>query len=216
MGSWGEFFLLGLTMSYGPCVAFCSPVILSYIASTKRGWKQGAVTSVAFCFSRFAGHLLLGVVAGIAGSAVSVLFSFPDVYLYVPGGFFVASIGLLIVAGKTTGHNVCRNLRKKKIDKGIAVPVVMGFMAGVMPCLPLMGVVGYIAFTSQSWLDGLLYGTAFGAGTLFSPVIPLGVLSAVIPHKLFKTERVYFFVTRVCGVLLIIMGLHLMFGKSFL
>lgn len=216
MSGFTELFFLGVASSYGPCVAFCAPAILAYIASTKKGWKEGLFAAVAFSVARLMGHAFLGALAGFAGVFLARVINFGGFYIYIAGGIFISISGLMILSGKNISKKCCKNSSGKAnfVGSGKMTPVVMGLIAGVMPCLPLMSAVGYIAVSAQSGYQGLLLGTAFGIGTLFSPVIPLGVMSAVFPEKILKGRVLYSVMTKVCGILLIAIGINLIFGKT--
>lgn len=59
-----ELFIIGITVSFGPCLVFCSPVILPYIAATKQGWREGLRTTLIFLFTRLVAYVDISKVAG--------------------------------------------------------------------------------------------------------------------------------------------------------
>ena len=36
-----ELFTIGITMAFGPCLFFCTPIVLSYIAGTQDSGRKG-------------------------------------------------------------------------------------------------------------------------------------------------------------------------------
>ena len=114
-----ELFIIGIIMSFGPCVAFCSPVILSYIAATRRGWKQGLGTVVLFYGGRLIVYCLLGFLAGISGRIIiGKLHQFDSLFFFI-GGFFISLIGLLIIFGKQYNHYFCQVLQKHIVNDNL-------------------------------------------------------------------------------------------------
>ena len=92
-------------------------------------------------------------------------------------------------------------------------PVMLGLTVGIMPCLPFLGVLTYIALRATNLWQGAFYGLAFGMGEFISPLIPLGVLASVLPAGLIKNTGVYGFFSRLCGVILFLIGINLIVAK---
>ena len=84
---------------------------------------------------------------------------------------------------------------------------LLGLMVGFAPCLPLIGLLTYIAFNARNALDGVFLGLSFGAGTLISPLILFGCLAAGIPILLVKRPLVYKLFIRGCGLVLMYVGI---------
>lgn len=208
-----ELFIVGITVSYGPCLVFCSPAILSYIAGTKRGWKEGFWASLVFCLTRLAGHIFLGFLAGLSGALAVQRFAQSKNIFFLSGGLFISFLGIIITSGKGVNLGICRFLSERVVNKTALAPAALGLTSGILPCLPLLGVLAYIALRAQNPLQGTFYGLAFGLGTLFSPLIPLGMLTALIPQKLIKAQRTYKLFTRACGLILLIIGISLIFQR---
>jgi cytochrome c biogenesis protein CcdA len=55
----------------------------------------------------------------------------------------------------------------------------------------------------------MLYGFAFGIGTVISPLLILGALAPIIPAKLIRTEKASQIFNCACGFLLIIVGIYI-------
>jgi len=67
MGAAAELFLNGLALGLGPCMVFCLPILVPFIAGTRRGWLEGLKATLAFSLSRLAAYTLLGLLAGLSG-----------------------------------------------------------------------------------------------------------------------------------------------------
>jgi len=94
-----------------------------------------------------------------------------------------------------------------KSSQGIREMALLGFLVGFAPCLPLLGVLAYIAFHAQGFAQGALLGLAFGAGTLLSPLILFGSLAGAISPVLLKKPIVYNIFSRLCGLILMYFGI---------
>ena len=87
---------------------------------------------------------------------------------------------------------------------------IVGLLIGFSPCIPLFGVLSYIAFESKTIFDGIFYALCFGAGTMISPLIPIGVLASGL-QDLIKLNKVIEIIRRVCGIYLVYIGMKLTF-----
>jgi sulfite exporter TauE/SafE len=208
-----ELFVIGITGSFGPCLAFCSPVILPYIAATRHSWREGLRTTLLFLFTRLVAYVLLGLLAGWSGRLLTVWLHQFDYLIFLGGGIFISFLGLLIIFGKEPGHRLCQTLRRQVVDNSIKGPILLGFTVGILPCLPLLGVLAYIALKTQNIWQGAFYGFAFGVGKFISPLVPFGVLASTLPAGLIKSHKVYLFFTRLCGFILSLIGINLLIAS---
>ena len=209
-----ELFIAGLALGASRCALFCAPILLPYVAGTKKGFKQGLNTTLTFCFFRLLGYVLLGALAGIAGGViVGFLGQYrQDIYLF--GGSFLVVLGLFILIwDKEPRVYFCKILHKYFINRGFFSMALLGFVVGISPCGPLLGVLAYIALISENIFQGAFLGLSFGLGTaLITPLIILGVLASLLPKLIFKTPQIYKLFRRFCGILLIIFGFRLILG----
>jgi sulfite exporter TauE/SafE len=204
-----KLFILGITVSFGPCIAHCSLVILPYIATTTQNWKGGLRAILAFSVARLAIYGALGLLAGLLGRAIIEQLLRFEFEIMVSGGVIIASLGLYIFLRKNETSPcqaaACESARRA----GIRVPALLGVFAGVVPCLPLLGVLTFTALYAQDLWQGAFYGLSFGAGKLFSPLIVLGILAGSAPALVSRYSRAFSYFTRLCGVVLILIGVSL-------
>jgi sulfite exporter TauE/SafE len=203
-----KLFILGITVSFGPCIAHCSMVILPYIATTTQNWKGGLKAILAFSVARLAIYGALGLLAGLLGLAVTTRLLQFEPQMMVAGGILITLLGLYIFLRKnemSCRAAACRSAHRADI-KG---PALLGVFAGVLPCLPLYGVLTFTALYAQNLWQGAFYGLAFGAGKLFSPLIVLGVLAGSAPALLSRYGKAFGYFTRLCGIVLILIGVSL-------
>lgn len=208
-----ELFVIGITASFGPCFVFCSPIILPYIASTRHSWQEGLSATLIILVARLVAYSLFGLLAGGFGRLFIERLQQFEYLVFLLGGLFIAGLGLLITLGKEPTHRLCQILRKQVVDDSIKGPILLGLVVGILPCLPLLGVLAYIALTAQNLLQGAFYGLAFGLGKFISPLIPLGVLASILPAGLIKNQKIYVFFSRVCGFILFLIGVNLVVSK---
>lgn len=208
-----EFFLSGLLLGVGPCSAFCLPILIPYIASTREGLVEGIKTTLAFSVSRLSAYTLLGLAAGLFGEALIAFllgtgFSF---YVVAGGGAFLTLLGLLILVGGEPKVASYRILFRHAIQDGLKSMALMGFMVGVKPCAPLLGILIYISLSVKDPLLGAFYGACFGLGaSIFTPIIAVGVVAGLAPRMIFRTPQIYKVFKKGCGLLLILFGVRLM------
>jgi sulfite exporter TauE/SafE len=166
-----------------------------------------------FLFTRLVAYVLLGLLAGWFGRLLTQWLHQFDYLIFLGGGIFISLLGLLIIFGKESGHRLCQVLRRQVVDNSIKGPILLGLTMGILPCLPLLGVLAYIALMTQNLWQGAFYGLAFGMGKFISPLIPLGVLASVLPAGLIKNQRVYGFFSRICGFVLFLIGVNLVVSR---
>ena len=204
-----DVFITGITLSWGPCLSFCTPLLLPYIAATQKGWFSGLKATLAFSLARIASYALLSLFSALLGQSLLRTFYESNVRLviYILASFFILLLGMIILIGKYPRPHICQFLSKQVGSESLKGMVLLGMFVGIMPCMPLLGVLTYIAFTSQNILEGVGLGLIFGLGTLISPLILFGPFASVISSLLFKKPLVYKIFNRICGLILIYLGM---------
>jgi sulfite exporter TauE/SafE len=199
-------FILGITVSFGPCIAHCALVILPYIAATTQNWKDGLKAILTFSVARLFIYGALGLLAGLLGRAIIEQLLQFEPQIMVAGGILIASLGLYTLLRKNELSH-CRGDACRFAQRGsIRGSALLGLFAGILPCLPLLGVLTFTALYARDLWEGTLYGMAFGAGKLFSPLIVLGILAGSAPALLSRYGRAFSYFTKLCGVVLILIG----------
>ncbi len=61
-------FLQGLLLGAGPCLLVCGPVLIPYLASTQKTWKEGFAAALIFLAAKFLVYVLLGTIFGYLGA----------------------------------------------------------------------------------------------------------------------------------------------------
>lgn len=201
----------GIGMGFGPCLALCGPILLPYIAATKGGWRAGLGVSAMFSLGRLFGLTILGGLASVAFASINRFFPpHRSGYLYLAMAIFIVLMGVLIVLGKGFKLPLHPSFRKHIVDGGSGSMLGLGFLIGISPCVPLVAILTYIACTVTNVLQGMAYALCFGIGTI-APVMILGPLAGLLPEKMFKYPKHLRVLKIVCGVVLILFGLQLLY-----
>ncbi|MCM8795784.1 MAG: sulfite exporter TauE/SafE family protein [Candidatus Omnitrophica bacterium] len=190
-------FILGLSFGSGPCLVSCGPVLITYLAGTKRNILKGLSAYVLFSSVRMLTYIILGLGIFFLGRIVLGRFlSAISKYIFIFGGGFIVLLGLFMASGRQGKYD------RKNI-------VIMGLVIGFLPCVPLIAIFTYIALVSKSWLQSLFYLFSFGIGTSISPLIFLVILTGLIP-RLFEKKTSYVRIFNlVCGLIIVFLGFGL-------
>lgn len=204
-------FLLGLSFGSGPCLASCGPLLVAYIVGTKKDTLKGLVSYFIFSIARILAYLILGFLIFYLGSFLTqrLLGNFAR-YIYILGGIYIISVGILMALGVRAETGFCRILQKNVLEKDKKSVFTLGFIIGLLPCAPLLALFSYLGLIYKSWTAVLLYIFSFGAGTLISPLLALVIFAGFLPrlflHKKINAGRVLSFI---CGLLMVFMGTQL-------
>ena len=207
--------LQGFVIGAGPCLLICAPIIVPYIAGTKRSWQEGLKATLIFSFTRLFIYTILGAASGLIGAyLIRIFISTPFGYhVWSVGASFIIVLGLLIIFGKKLNMGFCRFLNKYAVEGPVASMVILGLLVGLSPCLPLIGILIEIALLSERILIGALYGFTFGIGTVLSPLLLLGALAPVLPGRLLQSDVANRIFNSVCGVLLVLVGGYILLSR---
>lgn len=199
----------------GPCLLTCAPVLLTYIAGSKRQWYEAFKDIITFLFGRIIAYMLLGALAGSAGTALRAFTSSSfSIYLKPLAGAVTILFAIIIFTNRRGGECPCRTGRGKIYNfSGV---FAFGFLVGISPCAPLLALLFDITLMSRGVIDGMMYALFFGAGTFLSGLITIGVIAGAIAHipaSFIKSQTAMVIFRVACSILLIILGLGLMMGR---
>jgi sulfite exporter TauE/SafE len=189
----------------------CAPILIPYIASTKKTWWEGLWATLVFSLVRTFAYTLLGLIAFLSYRLVEMIANpAKNPYLGLCAGIFVVFLGILLVVLRKEIHlPVFKLLGKEFLEKVTQSMILLGLLIGFSPCLPLIGALTLIATHAQSAFEGAFLGLSFGVGTLLSPLLILGLLAGFLPGEIIKNQKVFRIFKMVCGILLILFGLNL-------
>ncbi len=198
-------FIGGIILGSGPCLSFCAPLLASYSVVFKKGVKKSFISYLIFSVSKIAAYMLLAMIW------LKVINLFSDYLIQKYSLFFYNLLAVFIIlAGVTTlfykknkPSLICKTLHKGNI-KNVGV---MGFLVGLSPCLPLLGILNYIAIISKNRFEAAVYSAIFGLGTIISPLLLMTLFSAKLSQIISKTEKKEKIIRITGGLILIALGL---------
>ncbi len=123
--------------------------------------------------------------------------------IYLSIGCFIILIGLTTVfyKGKSFSY-VCSWINKGNI-RNVGV---LGFLIGLAPCLPLLGILNYIILVSQTNFQAIIFTLIFGLGTIISPLFLMVLFSGKLVSQFAKSNTFKIAIRLVCGLILIFLG----------
>lgn len=167
---------MGLALGLGvgvSCAALCFPLLAPQIVARYPSSKKGLYASILFSIGRFASYLILGISAGFFGGIILNNQSLTEPIVLVLGGLLIfQGFSALVRPDTRISVEMCHYVG---IDRST---LMLGFLAGLRPCLPLITAVIYSAtlanvaesalFMISFWLGSSIYTFAIGiiAGTL--------------------------------------------------
>ena len=215
-------FLMGLSFGLGPCMASCGPILISYIAGSKKNILKGLGVYLLFSLSRIAVYLFLALAIFFLGKFIieTWLGRFSK-YIFVLAGSFLIMLGILIASGRNLEtlfilrqpawlNKSCQFLHKSLLAHDKKSIILMGLIIGILPCGPLLALFGYLGLISKTWIEALIYSFSFGLGTLISPLLILSALAGLIPNFLEGQKVSYYkILSFICGLIIVFLGIQL-------
>jgi len=208
--------IFGIGFSFGivgPCFFLCTPILITYIAGSKRRWQEGLGDTLIFLLGRLLAYLLLGILAGLSGALLRRFTGSAIISIFKPlGGVVSIFLGIFVLAYRRSDACACPTTHSKVYNLGGLF--VLGFIIGAVPCAPLLALLFEIALISKSALEGMSYALSFGLGTLLSGLIVVGTLGGILTGflgKVLKTGSSNFIFRVACALLLMLLGLSLIF-----
>jgi len=202
----------GFLIGWGPCLAYCGPILLPYIAGTTTTWKAGMKVGLVFSIGRIFALAILGALATFAFDFITQFFPpHRSYFLHLAVAVFVIVLGIFIFFGKMSSMHFGKAPKKGIMQKVSGNMLFLGFLVGISPCAPLVAILTYIACKTEHIATGMLYAVSFGLGAAVAPIV-LGAITGILPEKLVrstKSRKVFQFV---CGSVLIAFGLELIYS----
>ncbi len=191
-------------------MAACGPLFLTYVAGTGKSVFKSIVTYLLFSVSRIFVYLTLGLLVFFLGGVIFERFNYLAGYILVGMGAFIILLGILMLLGKNLNSSLCVFLKRNILDKDAKSIIILGALAGLLPCAPLITALSYAGLTAKSSLENLSYTFSFGLGTALSPLVILAGLAGLLPGFLNRLKGFYLKIfNALCGLIMIILGAQL-------
>jgi len=203
-----QLLVAGFVMGWGPCLAYTAPLLLPFIGATKRSWQDGLKVGLVFSTGRLLALALLGGLATVAFSFINQFFPpHKSGWLYMIASLFMVILGGLIIAGK--GFRL--PIGNRVLHRGTESMFLFGFLMGVAPCVPYVAILTYIACVAENAVVvGVVYAAVFAVGTAIAPIV-LTSLMGIVPGTLLKSPKLLRTFQVVCGAVLALFGLRLLY-----
>src|SRR5690625_3612065 len=172
-------FVLGLLLSFTPCVLPMVPILLSIIAGQGQEGapltrRRGLAMAAAYVFGVSIVYTLLGVIAGMVGASLSIWLQTPWVLISFAIILAVLALSMFDVYSLQVPAGMQSRLQGRlgRLPAGRYGGVfLMGMLSALIvgPCIaaPLAGVLLFISQTGDLLLGGVtLFALAWGSGTL--------------------------------------------------
>jgi len=205
-------FLSGLFFGSGPCLASCGPVLISYVAGAGKDIGKSFLAYVLFSLARICVYLVLGGLIFSLGRLFTekTLGSFSR-YIFLAGGIFIVTIGILTAAGRHPESGFCGFLQKKLLKEDKKSIFLLGALIGLLPCAPLLALFSYTGLVAKSWAESIFYNLSFGIGTFLSPLLPLVLVSGFLSRLINKQAAIYQKIfSFIAGIIVIYLGARLL------
>ncbi len=200
-------FILGLSFGWGPCLVSCGPLLISYVAGTKKSVFKSISSYLLFSLARVLAYLALGLLVFFLGKFVFEKFGSLFRVILLSAGLIIILIGVLVSLGKSWEVFPCLFLRRHLLEQDKKSVFIFGLVTGLMPCGPLIVVFTYTGLISKNLLQNIGYISFFGLGTVISPLAALVVFAALIPKFLESKKQVYLNIFNIiCGLIIIFLG----------
>ncbi len=202
-------FIGGLILGSGPCLGFCAPILVSFIAVYRPSFKKAVFSYLTFSLFKTFGYITVGLALFIMTRALKNGFPHLNFNIVNMGmGIFILSIGIVTVfSSSAVSRNYCSFFSKGNFRNA----GILGILAGLSPCFVFLGVMNYIIIISRSAPEVFLYTFVFGLGAFFSPVILLIGLSGKVAGVLSENKNVAFLIRVISGLILIFFGARVIY-----
>jgi thiol:disulfide interchange protein DsbD len=187
----GLFFILGLGLTFTPCVLPMVPILTSIVIGQKKHTPaKGFVLSTTYVMGMAITYAAAGVTVGLLGAGANI-----QAWMQTPWILTIFAILFLALSLSMFGlyelqlpsglRNRLNNMNQKQKGGSLISVFLMGVLSAlvVSPCVsaPLAGALVYLSTTGDAWLGGsALLALGLGMGT---PLIILGTSGASMMPK---------------------------------
>lgn len=186
----GSFFVIGLLLSFTPCVFPMIPILSGIIAGqgTNIGSKRAFILSLVYVLAMAATYTFVGILAGMFGANIQAIFQNPWILASFAGIFVLLALSMFgffelqLPASLQSKLSDVSNKQKSGSLVGVAV---MGLLSALIvgPCIapPLAGALIYIGQTGDAVLGGTaLFAMSMGMG---APLVAIGTSAGKLLPK---------------------------------
>ena len=203
-------FLEGFITFVSPCLLPMLPVYVSYFAGSEHSLRKTLQNALGFVAGFTVVFVLLGALAGTLGSLLHTY----NTAVNIVTGLVVVFFGLHFLG--VFRFNLFRGMKSGTAhkDMGFFASVLFGlvFSVGWTPCVgAFLGSALLLASQQGHVLTGVLMLLSYSLG-LGIPFVASAMLIDKLKSTFNKIKQHYTVINRICGLLLIVMGVLMMTG----
>ncbi len=189
-------FLFGIFSSVGICLASCTPILISYLISTKKDSGRFLGLIVFFALMRVIVFTLTMVLIFIIGDLAREFIIEHALLFRIIGGSFISAIGILIFFNK---HVDLRFFKTR--SKGL---FLLAILFGLKPCLPHIAMWGYVLIAAENVPQAAAIAVTFSLGENIVP-IAIGLAGSWLLR--YFRGKFYKIAIKVAGAVIFILGI---------
>jgi len=213
--------IAGLLSFFSPCILPLIPAYFTFITglsldelteNAKQTRQKVILSTLAYVCGFSFVFILLGASASFMGGLVN---QYTWVIRYVGGGiiliFGLHLLGLINI--KQLNFEKRIHMSEKPLHLLGTFAIGMAFGAGWSPCIgPMLGSILIMAGSQETVIEGVVLLSIYSAG-LALPFILISLFITRIVEIMKRAKRALFYVNKVSGVLLVLLGILLIFDK---
>lgn len=210
-------FLAGITSFFSPCILPLIPAYIAYMAgvSIDDNTKKGRFLILTRTAGFIIGFTIIFVILGVAASALGTFISKNLIAFRFISGIIIVFFGLKMLG--VIKLNMFKFASKVKTPKakGFFSSVLMGMALSIgwTPCIgAVLGSILFVAAGQSTFTQGILLLLVYSLGFAV-PFIIVSLILEKFDKNILKFEKVSFYITKIGGVIIIILGILIMFNK---
>ncbi len=201
-----SFFGFGLLLSFTPCIFPMIPILSGLLV--KHSKRHPLFVSFVYVLSMSVTYTVAGVLAGLFGKNIQVMFQNPYIILSFSAVFVILALSMFGFFEIKIPNSLQTKFSQKGSEKaGILGVAAMGFFSALIvgPCVapPLAGALLYIGKTGNALLGGsALFLMSLGMGT---PLLLIGLgAGKILP----KAGNWMIYINRFFGVIMLVIAVY--------
>ncbi|MCD5383162.1 hypothetical protein LR066_00150 [candidate division WOR-3 bacterium] len=195
-------FSFGILSSIGICLASCTPILVSYLISTKKEGGEFFSGILFLATIRAVTFILSLIIIFIIGDIARQFIEGHTLLLRIIGGAFISAIGAIIFFNK---HVNIRFFGTRSTDL-----FILAVLFGIKPCLPHIAMWGYCLIAAENVSQAALLGVSFSLGENVAPIV-IGFLGSRVIR--YFRGRAYKIATKIAGAVIFILGIVFILGE---
>ncbi len=210
-------FIAGLLSFFSPCVLPLIPAYITYITGTalEEELENRKFLALTRTLGFVLGFTIIFMIMGVSASFLGKLFRVYKMQFLRISGILIIGLGLNMMG--ILNLNIFSKGRKIKLPKITgwfsSIPVGMAFAAGWTPCAgAVLGTILLFAGNTGTLSSGFFLLLFYSLG-LAIPFILTALLISKFSKLLSKSEKVLPYITKIGGLIIVVLGLLIFFNK---